>query len=414
VTFSALSWLDHDERERRRMVEVINLFREKGTLDELGIGTIRDTFADGFFPGTSTIQTRARYFLFIPWIYTGMERELVSSRDAAKQARSRQTRLVQSLKAGGEGANDGVIGIDAGEHLQRLPSAIYWNGLGRWGVRAFPGSVERYHESLDTFYRQERARKTSDGGELVDEARRNWQRNLPPAPDGLLEQTSFTLSPDEAQFLIERIQSACAGSLLAQGLSWSRSRLRRTKHPWDVADDPDLPEALRRDLAHARNFSLVMEGAALLYNLQMAERSVQLGMRSDDTLIEHYRQEMERWATEMQASASEIARWDLGAFWARVREMNPRLPAGAIAFCHLWIESARAMPGEISQNLPARDAIARRERTLKGSLARLSNPRALERWSGGSGLGRLTYRWDNARRIMVDILNGLHTPSGHN
>jgi hypothetical protein len=72
------------------------------------------------------------------------------------------------------------------------------------------------------------------------------------------------------------------------------------------------------------------------------------------------------------------------------------------------------MPGEISQNMPARDAIARRERTLKGSLARLSNPRALERWAGGSGLGRLTYRWDNARRIMVDILNGLHTPSGHN
>ena len=41
---------------------------EPGTLDELGIGPIRDTIADTLFPGTSTIQTRARYFLFIPWI----------------------------------------------------------------------------------------------------------------------------------------------------------------------------------------------------------------------------------------------------------------------------------------------------------------------------------------------------------
>lgn len=34
----------------------------------LGFAPIRDAFADYFFPGTSTIQTRARYFLFVPWI----------------------------------------------------------------------------------------------------------------------------------------------------------------------------------------------------------------------------------------------------------------------------------------------------------------------------------------------------------
>src|SRR5688572_19144376 len=63
LTTSAFAWLDYSDGERRRMLEVIELFREKGTLDELGIGSIRDTFADHFFPGISTIQTRARYFL---------------------------------------------------------------------------------------------------------------------------------------------------------------------------------------------------------------------------------------------------------------------------------------------------------------------------------------------------------------
>ena len=42
-------------------LEIVDLFREKGTLDELGIGAIRDAFADRFFPGTSTLHTRARY-----------------------------------------------------------------------------------------------------------------------------------------------------------------------------------------------------------------------------------------------------------------------------------------------------------------------------------------------------------------
>jgi hypothetical protein len=48
---------------------VLDLFREKGTIDELGLGTIRDAFADMLFPGTSAPRTRPRYFLIVPWIY---------------------------------------------------------------------------------------------------------------------------------------------------------------------------------------------------------------------------------------------------------------------------------------------------------------------------------------------------------
>ena len=65
---SSLGWLDTSEHERRSVLELVSALNEPGTLDELGIGSIRDTIADRLFPGTSTIQTRARYFLFIPWI----------------------------------------------------------------------------------------------------------------------------------------------------------------------------------------------------------------------------------------------------------------------------------------------------------------------------------------------------------
>lgn len=56
----SLTWLDYSEQERRQAMEVIDLFREEETRDELGLGTIRDAFADLLFAGTSTIQTRAR------------------------------------------------------------------------------------------------------------------------------------------------------------------------------------------------------------------------------------------------------------------------------------------------------------------------------------------------------------------
>jgi hypothetical protein len=60
---SQFAWLDFSEHERRKALDVIDLFRERDTRDELGIGTVRDALSDVLFPGTSTIQTRARYFL---------------------------------------------------------------------------------------------------------------------------------------------------------------------------------------------------------------------------------------------------------------------------------------------------------------------------------------------------------------
>src|SRR6266853_899333 len=126
---SSFTWLDYSEQERRKMLDVIHSFDEKGTRDELGIGTIRDGLADLLFPGTGTVQTRARYFLFVPWIYKELEQRDTSSRDIDEKARAREIELIYALEKGGE-KNAGVIGVEARDDLQRLPSNIYWKGLG--------------------------------------------------------------------------------------------------------------------------------------------------------------------------------------------------------------------------------------------------------------------------------------------
>lgn len=65
---SAIGWIDFDESERDRAQRLMDLFREQDSRDELGLGAIRDSIADHLFPGTSAIQTRLRYMLFIPWV----------------------------------------------------------------------------------------------------------------------------------------------------------------------------------------------------------------------------------------------------------------------------------------------------------------------------------------------------------
>ena len=68
VVGSVIGWLDGDETQRRQMLEVVKLFQDESSIDELGIGTVRDTFSNALFPATSILHTRARYLLFIPWL----------------------------------------------------------------------------------------------------------------------------------------------------------------------------------------------------------------------------------------------------------------------------------------------------------------------------------------------------------
>ena len=95
---SQFVWLDYSERERRKMLAVINLLGEHDTRDELGIGSVRDAIADALFPGTSTIMTRARYFFLIPWIYQRLEKKRVNSAAIAGEARRAEIKLIDVIE----------------------------------------------------------------------------------------------------------------------------------------------------------------------------------------------------------------------------------------------------------------------------------------------------------------------------
>ena len=41
-----LGWIDFSKEDRQKALDVINLLSEQGAVDELGIGSVRDAFAN--------------------------------------------------------------------------------------------------------------------------------------------------------------------------------------------------------------------------------------------------------------------------------------------------------------------------------------------------------------------------------
>ena len=109
-----------------------------------------------------------------------------------------------------------------------------------------------------------------------------WCVDLPRSPKNLLEQADFKLTGHEAGFLVDRLVNAQPKSLLAH-LGKAR-RHAICDYVWEHPDYASFPDAARRLIRHAEVFSAVMHGAALLYNLMLAElREMRTGFSSIET-----------------------------------------------------------------------------------------------------------------------------------
>jgi hypothetical protein len=399
---STFAWLDYSSAEQRTLRDLMAPFVETETRDELGIGSIRDGFADLLFPGSSTVQTRARYFLFIPWLYQELEQQATRSSEFAHRARNDEIALIDSLCHSSD--TTGIIGKLARAGLQRLPSNIYWRGLAVWGIRHFPGAQDAYHRMQDALTRSRRsqARRTDDGDPEDGIVRLAWHAGLPPAPDDFPDVAAFALTPEEATFLRERLLAQVPHSLLAWLVDHSRGP-SAVPFPWAHPQYAELPDHLREQLAHARLFSEVLHGAALLYNLMLAE------LQHATDLTDTYRDHLHEWATLLEQRRHALETWDVARLLHLLRADGARIPATTAGFVQQWVSLVRTpeQAHAITESEPARRLIRAREQATKGKQARLHNASARERWGGASGTGRLDYRWATVQDLINDIVVGL-------
>jgi hypothetical protein len=398
---SSFTWLDFAESDRQRAQDVIDLFREQDTRDELGIATIRDALSDWFFPGTSAIQTRARYFLIAAWTYMRLEERRVESAEIARRAREEELKLIDVLLDSEDA--EGTIGVRARRTLKRLPSGVYWQGLQRLRILAFPGSRDQYHRALDGFYLRRGAGVKNDDGEIVVAGRRrNWHAGLPKPPAGFPRQCSLALTRTDSEYLRERIMHAAPASLFAR-LVDEGGPAPDTEFPWEMPSLSRLPEPVRRDLDHARHFSEIMLGASLLYNYMLAEQ------KEDIDKIAHFGGVLDQWIAHRAERSAEHEAWSLNAFWELVTRAGGRVPPQTRAFVTAWVELVRRSFGQDLREIAAARLLVRnRERQLKRALSRFDNRRSLEMWGGDSGSRQLDYRWKAiVKQVVQDIHDGL-------
>src|SRR5687768_6987568 len=139
---ASIGWIDFSPSHRERVGTILELLKPEGMVDELGIGTVRDSMADKLFPGISTIQTRAKYLFIVPYIlyeYQQLKPNQRKGKTAAQYLEQREYDIMWHLgdkyRAMAEDDDErqsyGVIGITRKkpDKIIRRPSAIYWNSL---------------------------------------------------------------------------------------------------------------------------------------------------------------------------------------------------------------------------------------------------------------------------------------------
>lgn len=218
-----IGWIDFSEKDRKKALDVIHLLQEQGAVDELGIGIVRDAFANIFFPGTSTVQTRAKYFFIVPYV---MKEACDNSKNTTLDQIIRIVDSEERKCAVIMGDNDGVIGRDAistGGWVERRPSNIYWNGIKKLGIFTYPklSAYEYYREELirrslkanGTQGNRSGEENEQDDDSATASGRRSFW-NLPPEYDtSWHDNLTIDLQPWEAKWMRKCISENLQDSL---------------------------------------------------------------------------------------------------------------------------------------------------------------------------------------------------------
>ena len=401
---SSVGWLDYNDDASRKMNETLRALDEPSTLDPLGLGSIRDAFSDLLAPGTSTIHTRLRYFLFIAWICQRIEKSDTTATQFASRLRNDEATLIECLKIGGEKA--GVQGFTSGKNLKRMPSSAYWGGLGIWGIRKRDWSIADYGRNITRL----RASKKADGAdETISNSLTTIWHDKPQAPaDFLSGSIDFKLTSEEAQFICDRIRQERDKSLLAF-LCSHPGLAKGTKFPWEINQD-SLPAELKKLLLDARNISELTHGPQLVYNLLVARRAgTELGRDVADD-VAYQLEELNKWADLIAARQTELVEWakNLDALWLSLR-VNANIPKPASDFVAKMIHLALENPHKFADNLEVQKLVHERELGLKQKRSRFTNPEALKEWKSPGFGGRLNYRWRIAESYLSDIAVALES-----
>ena len=391
-----IGWVDYSREEKNRITSILRLLGTQGAVDELGIGTIRDYYSNRLFPGITVLQTRAKYFVLIPYLFA----------DAQQQKYQRKSEVLAWINKQEDGLvktlieatpkETGVIGSNTykqGRTVKMKPSSIYWNGLRTAGIlRHSDFSIS---DACEITYLQSRKRseislKAESEDSKGDDVDMLYDGHLifEPIRAGYnyLKDCTIYLKEHEAAYIRDKfiLSPRTKDSLMAF--------LLQNREAFDAApdfanvDSALLPDGLRHHFEMAKQFSDFIVGAHLLYNRIYAN--------GEDKEVE---EDFRAWLEHEYYPA------DIDAI---IRESD--CPKHTALFIKLFDKCIAALDLD-----GAMKAVVDRERFIKHDRAKLLKPGEFE-YNPEARIHyyRLDFRYSTAKRIIQDIFDGLEKKNG--
>ena len=176
-----IGFINFSQEELARKNKVLQMVRDQTAIDELGLGRIRDAFANMMFPGMSTLQRRAKYFAVMPSLfYQSTKKKYDNVRDVRAQIVKWEIRLTEMLVNGAEGDENKMKGItgrsmlnaalrDPNKFVKYDPTYIYVTGLRTFGMVKSDNDIYRLIFDRSKQLNQEKPKyKASEEGEMSD------------------------------------------------------------------------------------------------------------------------------------------------------------------------------------------------------------------------------------------------------
>lgn len=400
---SQLGWVDFSPKHREKLMTLLDLLKDSGVVDELGIGVIRDSIADELFPGISTIQTRAKYFIIIPSIIqdylllTPSEKRKILLRKYLEEQENEIMWTLAEKYNHQEGL--GVIGITKRrkETLARRASSIYWNGIRTFKLIDTNLSLSEFLDSERT-HKDQLIKALSDDNYSDDkdvDIDERYKISIPYEIDWK-QDLDLPLSYDEADYLKHTIIDNAKDSLIAYLLQneklldvflKSSDFLSFCKQAHST-----LPDKLQKKVILSHDFSVLSHNIHLIYNGFLQK----LHFKNDNFLND--------WLGDVRDLKSDMINFE-GFDLELLFEISIRADDARTFIEDYW----REINKKNREFDKIRNTIVSRELANKGNRAKLHDKYQPDFKNGDKiGLDYLDYRFGNVKTILNDINIGLN------
>ena len=383
-----LGYIHTNKEEQSKALQVLKMTSESVALDELGIGRIRDAFADLMFPGISTLHKHIKYFSLMPQLYKKATEKCYNRISEVKAEIIRLEKIMTKNLYEGSMVKWGITGSDmigkgVNNYVKYDPAYIYNSGLQTFEIlrstqlhELIYSSSKSLHDSPKTYYTEDE----DSANDSTEKAGLFQFCSFPSVDYDFTERCSLDLTKEDRSFITEHIlkANACKHTLLRYLVDNDTFILPQK---FDEFIYESLPKELAELQDFARRFANFIYLVHVRYNYIFSEYK-------DNEMLEEFNELVEQYNSSNTNIDAVLATVNL-------RENSSK------AFCK---EVERCISTyKINGYNELDQLIINREKRVKGSRRKIDNPSYLYDRNNRIHYYKLTYRWETVRQFIEEL-----------